>query len=108
MENNEEKIETQIMELERILEAPQEQSKKRKYDFYMELVLFLVLGILIGVALKTEAVKRITMGFDDYKMKIMKQDFDINKIEEDILKKQAENVENNPEQNQENNNQAVE
>ncbi|OGI32907.1 MAG: hypothetical protein A2271_01570 [Candidatus Moranbacteria bacterium RIFOXYA12_FULL_35_19] len=76
-----------ILEPERILEAREEEPKK-KYDFYVELVLFLILGILVGIALKTEAVKRITIGYDDYKMKIMKSDFDINKIEKDILQKQ--------------------
>lgn len=90
MENNEEKIqEAEILESEKLEEISEERPKK-KYDFYVELVLFLILGILIGIALKTEAVKRITIGYDDYKMKIMKSDFDINKIEKDILKKQAD------------------
>jgi hypothetical protein len=110
MENNEEKIpaneitadrqEAQILDPERILEMPEEKPKKKKYDFYIELALFLILGILIGIAVKTEAAKKITIGFDDYKMKIMRSDFDINKIEKDILKKQAENAQNQEENNQ--------
>ncbi|PIP27821.1 MAG: hypothetical protein COX29_04420 [Candidatus Moranbacteria bacterium CG23_combo_of_CG06-09_8_20_14_all_35_22] len=83
--------EVPILEPERVLEAWEEEPKK-KYDFYIELVLFLILGILVGIALKTEAVKRITIGYDDYKMKIMKSDFDINKIEKDILQKQKDEV----------------
>jgi glucan-binding YG repeat protein len=63
--------------------------KKRKSDFYIELALFLILGVLIGVALKTEAVKTITIGFDDYKMKIFKQDYDINQLQADLVKKNA-------------------
>lgn len=91
MENNEEKIsEAQIMEPERILEAPKENPKKKKRDFYIELVLFFILGILIGIAVKTEATKRITMGFDDYKMKIFEQGYDINKIQKNLLEKEME------------------
>ena len=41
-------------------------NRSRKTDFYIELALFLILGVLIGIAIKTEAVKRITIGFDDY------------------------------------------
>jgi len=67
-------------------------SKKRKTDFYVELVLFFILGILLGIALKTEALKRITMGFNDYKMKIMKQDYNINNLQTDILKKSMEDA----------------
>ncbi|MDO9231721.1 MAG: hypothetical protein Q7U36_04595 [bacterium] len=77
---------------------------KKKYDFYVELVLFLILGILIGIALKTEAVKKITIGYDDYKMKIMKSDFDINKIEKDILQKQNDEAQKGTEENQIDNN----
>jgi hypothetical protein len=96
MENNEEKIQEAVTsEFEKTEEEIlEEKPKKGKYDFYVELGLFLILGILIGIALKTEAVKRITIGYDDYKMKIMKNDFDINKIEKDILKKQQEEQNN--------------
>jgi len=55
--------------------------RKRRNDFFIELALFLILGILIGVAVKNEAVKKITMGFDDYKMKIYKQDYDLNALQ---------------------------
>ncbi|MFA6047838.1 MAG: hypothetical protein WCV59_05185 [Parcubacteria group bacterium] len=65
-------------------------TKRGKRDYYIELALFLILGILLGVAIKTEAVKKVTIGFNDYKMKIMNQDFDINKLEKDALAKQME------------------
>lgn len=70
-------------EAEKKEEAPK---KKKKTDFYIELVLFFILGILIGIAVKTEADKKITIGFNDYKMKIMKQDYDINKLQADLSK----------------------
>ena len=70
--------------------------KKRKTDYYIELALFLILGLLIGIAIKTEAVKRVTIGFDDYKMKMMKQDYDVNKIQSDLIKKSNEAAQTAP------------
>jgi len=40
-------------------------------------VLIFVLGFLVGVAVKTEAKKRITMGYGDYLVQGMKSDFDL-------------------------------
>jgi hypothetical protein len=67
--------------------------KSRRY-FYIELALFFILGMLIGIALKTEALKKITIGYDDYRMKIEKQDYDINKLQADLNAAQAEAQEN--------------
>jgi len=65
--------------------------KKRK-DFHIELVLFLILGILMGIAVKNEAVKKVTMGYDDYRMKIMTTDYDINKLQADLIRVSMENA----------------
>lgn len=76
-----------------------DKTKKRKRDFFVELILFFILGILIGIAVKTEAIKNITMGFDDYKMKIGRQDYDINKIQQELIANQLsqqEEQENSP------------
>lgn len=67
------------------IEAP-----KSRVDFYVELALFLVLGILVGISLKTEAVKKLTVGYNDYKMKIMKQDYNINQFQKDLIEKERE------------------
>jgi hypothetical protein len=40
-------------------------------------LLILILGFLIGVAVKTEAKKRITIGYNDYTSSQMKQGFDL-------------------------------
>jgi len=92
MENNEQnKInEAEVSELKETSEEPKEKLRNKKRDLYIELVLLFILGILLGIALKNEAARRITIGFDDYKMNIMKSDFDINQIEKDILDKQKE------------------
>lgn len=71
-------------------------ARKSRSDFYIELILFLVLGILVGVSLKTEAAKKLTVGYNDYKMKIMNQDYDINQLQKDLLKKSQEEANQQP------------
>lgn len=68
-------------------ETAQNKEKKAKTDFYVEIALVLILGILIGVAAKTEANKRITIGFNDYKMRLGVQQYNINKMQSDLIKK---------------------
>ena len=58
----------------------------KKIDFRFELALFLILGFLLGVVIKTEAVKRITIGFNDSLIPSAKQSYDFGKIEEQIAK----------------------
>lgn len=65
-------------------------SKRKKREYYAELVLFLALGVLVGIAMKTEAIKKITIGFDDYKMKIDRQDYNINQFQKDLSKAAAD------------------
>lgn len=73
--------------------------KKRRNDLYIELVLFFILGILIGITLKTEALKRITIGYNDYQMEAKIQDYDINKLEADLAKEGAEENASQEEEN---------
>ena len=85
---DEEKI--QDAEIENIV-SEAGKSENAKKDFYIELALILILGILVGVAIKTEAAKRITVGFDDYKIERNSVDYDINKLQSDLTKKNLEN-----------------
>jgi hypothetical protein len=64
------------------------EKNKIKRDYYIELVLFLILGILIGVAVKTEASRRITIGYNDYRMKIGANQYNINQLQSIWIKKQ--------------------
>ena len=72
----------------------EEKKEKSKRDFYIGMVLFAVLGLLLGMAIKTEALKKISIGHNDYQMKIMKTDYDINKMGKDLAEKQKEASEN--------------
>ncbi len=91
MENNKEgKIQEGEIRLVEKKETIGVKRKKSKVEFYIELFLFFVLGVLLGIAIKTEARKKITIGFDDYKMKIKKQDYNINQIQNDLIQKQIQ------------------
>ncbi|MFC1756333.1 hypothetical protein ACFLY1_00085 [Patescibacteria group bacterium] len=76
----EESIEENSME-----DSLTETGKKKNYK--VELILFLVLGFLIGIVIKTEAGKRVTMGFDDYKIAALHQDYDLNKVQKELTEK---------------------
>ena len=69
-----------------------ESKLKKGMDFRFELALFLILGFLLGVVIKTEASKRITIGFNDNEIASVKQGFDFEKIKQTI----AEENENIP------------
>jgi len=59
-------------------------TENKSMDSYVEIALLFVLGILAGVALKVEAGKMITIGFDDYKMKFSSGQYNINDLQKKI------------------------
>lgn len=89
---DEEKTEELFEDSKKDNSEKQEERKSSKTEFYIELALFLILGLLIGIAAKTEAVKRIAIGFDDYKMKIYQSEYNINSMQVEQAKKRAEEV----------------
>lgn len=57
----------------------------------------LVLGVLIGVIFKAQAFKIITVGYEDYKLSSIKDDFSVEKIKEpepEFTTEQAESQSN--------------
>lgn len=52
-----------------------------------DFILYFIMGVLLGVIIKTEAAKRVVIGFDDYKLAGIRQDYDINKMEKDLVEK---------------------
>jgi len=65
-----------------------------KRGFYFEMALFLILGILVGIAIKAEASKRVTIGFNDYKIVSLKQGYDFSEIQKNLMEKQKAAKEN--------------
>ena len=80
------KIEENFEELE-----PEKIRKNKKIDFYVELGLILILGILIGIAIKTEAEKKITIGFSDYMIKQVPEGYNINQVKAQLIEQQTQN-----------------
>lgn len=61
------------------------QNLDNRKNIYLEYALFLILGFLLGVVVKTEAAKRITVGYNDYQVSTKAQVYDLNKIQKDIM-----------------------
>lgn len=70
--------------------------KMRINEKMINYLLIFILGFLVGVAVKTEAKKRITIGYGDYLTADMKQDFD-------LMKPETKSVQEAPADTQENN-----
>lgn len=83
--NVQELDETKELEpIEAEIETEIDRAKKKRREAIFEMALFFVLGILLGVTIKTEAVKRITMGFDDYQIEKNVQRYDVKQIENNL------------------------
>ena len=54
------------------------------------LIALFVIGALIGITLKTHAVRTITMGFEDYKLARYADDFELEVAEEESAEEQEE------------------
>jgi hypothetical protein len=107
MEQQEEKKENQesfLFPSEDNADNEEKLAKKAKREIIFEMVLFLVLGILLGITIKTEATKRITIGFNDYKIANGKNDYNIEDIKNN-LQKQAQTEQQTAGQQGTNNNQ---
>ena len=72
--------------------------KQERSNPYIEKALILILGILIGIAVKTEAVKKITIGFDDYLMISHEQSYNLNEMQNEQIQKMIEEQENQEEE----------
>ena len=77
---NELEIETIDFEIE----SDEVLEKKKRKEAIFEMALFLILGILIGITVKTEALKRITIGFNDYQIKKSTQSYDLTALKKQL------------------------
>jgi hypothetical protein len=63
--------------------------ERKKTDLYINIALLFILGVLAGVALKGEAKKNITIGFDDYKMKFSSERYKINDLQNKLSEQES-------------------
>lgn len=61
-------------------------AKKTKAESRSRLALVFILGFLIGIAVKAEALKKISIGYNDYLIESKLQSYDINKIQSELQK----------------------
>lgn len=77
-------------------------ARKKKREVIFEMALFLILGILLGITIKTEAAKRITIGFNDYTIVNGRNSYNIsdmkNKLKEEIKEAQSQEVQQQDQQ----------
>jgi hypothetical protein len=70
---------------DKIEETIEEKKEVKKNDYRTEVILIVVIGVLLGIMLKAEALKRVSIGFDDYAAKTGKQGYDISAIEKKLI-----------------------
>ncbi len=58
-----------------------------KKDFRIEIALILIVGILLGVMIKAESLKRVAVGFSDYKTRAEMHGYNIDRIEKELFEK---------------------
>lgn len=79
-------------------------SQSNRKNLYLEYALFLILGFLLGIVIKTEAAKRITIGFNDYQINTEQEVYSINDLQKKLAEEQNQGQTDQQEQNDANNN----
>ena len=79
-------------------------SQTSRKNLYLEYALFLILGFLLGVVIKTEAAKRITIGFNDYQINTDQPVYSINDLQKKLAEEQSQEQAGQQEQDNANNN----
>jgi hypothetical protein len=77
------------MDPNRQAEPEQAGLPQEKMSFRNKLILLALFGALLGFVVKTEAAKRFTVGFEDYKIGDSGETYDISRMEKELLKKKA-------------------
>lgn len=69
-----------------------------KKNLYLEYILFLVLGFLLGIVIKTEAAKSITVGYNDYQVDTKSVYYDLNALQKKLKEESARDTEGREDQ----------
>ncbi len=86
------------------MDNKEQSSQTSRKNLYLEYALFLILGFLLGVVIKTEAVKRITIGFNDYQINTNQPIYSINDLQKKLAEEQSQEQVGQQEQSDGNNN----
>lgn len=68
------------------------QASSEKRNTYLEYALFIILGFLLGIVFKTEAAKRITVGFNDYQINSGASYYNLNDLQKKLGEEQSKDA----------------
>ena len=81
------------METEAMQPLDSEEVSMEKSSTQLNLWLVLLLGMLLGFGIKTEAARRFTVGFNDYKLPSADGRYDMNQLDRQVLEKYRQQIE---------------
>lgn len=67
------------------IEEINDDKKENKKNYRTEIVLIFIIGLLLGIMIKAESLKKVSIGFSDYKVTGGAQGYDLDGIEERML-----------------------
>lgn len=78
---DQEKNDVQDAQIEEVIE----EKDALKKNYRTEVILILIIGLLLGVMIKAESLKKLSIGFSDYKVSGGTQGYDLAEIEKRLL-----------------------
>ncbi|HBI17416.1 MAG: hypothetical protein UR60_C0016G0018 [Candidatus Moranbacteria bacterium GW2011_GWF2_34_56] len=79
-----------------IVDEPGNANVKKGKKYHTEIILIFIIGLLLGIMIKAESLKKVSIGFSDYRVTGGSQGYDLNEIEKKMIeesKKQQESQE---------------
>lgn len=82
---DQEKNDIQDAQISEVTEV--DDKSKNKKNYHTEIILIFVIGLLLGIMLKAESLKKISIGFSDYKVTGGAQEYKLDEIEKELMEK---------------------
>lgn len=60
---------------------------KNKKNYHTEIILIFIIGLLLGIMIKAESLKKVSIGFSDYRVKGGSQEYKLDDIEKKLMEK---------------------
>lgn len=80
-----------------IIDEPGNVKVKEGKNYHTEIILIFIIGLLLGIMIKAESLKRVSIGFSDYRVTGGSQGYNLDEIEKKMIeesKQQQEAQEN--------------
>lgn len=79
-----------------IINEPGNVKVKKGKNYHTEIILIFIIGLLLGIMIKAESLKKVSIGFSDYRVMGGSQGYNLDEIEKKMIeesKKQQETQE---------------